>query len=515
VAGLTRRDFIRLAGLGVGGVILSGCETPGGETASGVSILPAPTSAPDSGLSPDVEILLEAAPGTAMIHGDAPTDIWRLSADVVSGDPAAVEEIPGSYLGPILRFRRGQRVRITFTNNIPEESIIHWHGLHVPADMDGHPRLVIDTGGTYVYEFEVLNRAGTYWYHPHPHGRTGPQAYAGMAGLLIVSDDEESVLGLPSGEYDVPLVLQDRRFDTNDQLVYLSGGMMDRMMGFLGDELLINGMPDLTLPVAARPYRLRFLNGSNSRIYKLAWDDGTPLAVIGTDGGLLERPVHKPYVALAPAERIELWVDFSAWDVGTDVSLVSLPFTAGEIVSGQFPVLTARVAREASDTAVLPDRLTELAPADPASAVRRREVLLEMGMGGFTLNGRTFEMTDVAPEEQVPAGDLEMWEFVNVGGETGMGGMGMGGMGVLPHPMHMHGTSFRVIERIIDDAGRAGWETLSDGFVDEGWKDTVLVVPGERVTVLKRFGRFKGLFLYHCHNLEHEDMGMMHNFELI
>jgi FtsP/CotA-like multicopper oxidase with cupredoxin domain len=231
--------------------------------------------------------------------------------------------------------RTGQKVRIRFTNQIADQTIVHWHGLHVPADMDGHPRFVIRRGQSYRYEFEVRNRAGTYWYHPHPHGITGPQVYGGLAGLFLVSDDEEQAAGLPAGEYDIPLVIQDRTFDGNNLLVYLSGHRMERMSGFLGDWIMVNGQPDFILPVANRAYRLRLLNGSNARIYRLAWQDGRPMTVIGTDGGLLEKPVQRRFVMLGPGERLELWADFSRQAPGAETALVSLPFDAGPLGGGR------------------------------------------------------------------------------------------------------------------------------------------------------------------------------------
>ena len=284
---------------------------------------------------PDVDIALNALQDTAVIHPNS-SNVWRIQGELLQGDHGALQPISDSYLGPVLRLRKGQKVRIHFNNELPEESILHWHGLHVPAEMDGHPQYAVGNGQTYIYEFEVRNRAGTYWYHPHPHGRTGPQVYAGMAGFLLVSDDDEDAANLPSGEYDIPLVIQDRRFSDDDQLVYMGNGMMDQMMGFLGDELLVNGKPNFTLPAATRAYRLRLLNGSNSRIYKLGWEDGSPFPVIGTDGGLLEKPVERPYITLAPAERVEIWVDFSDKARGTELKMVSLPFAAGEIQSGLF-----------------------------------------------------------------------------------------------------------------------------------------------------------------------------------
>ncbi len=503
---LTRRAFLAAGTAGAVSLLLGACA---GDRTASVTALPGPRR--DPGFVPDTELVLHAVTDTATILPDTATPVWRIVGEVVEGDPQALTEISGSYLGPTLRLRRGERVRITFRNELSEESILHWHGLDVPADMDGHPRFAIGTGEEFVYEYEVANRAGTYWYHPHPHRRTGPQVYAGMAGLLIVTDDEEQALGLPTGEFDLPLVIQDRSFGPAGELRYLDGGMMGAMMGFLGDRVLVNGRLDARIPVAAAPHRLRLLNGSNSRIYKLAWDSGEPVTVIGTDGGLLAQPVERPYVTLAPAERLDLWVDWSKAPIGAEMRLISLPFRAGGLTSDRFDVLTFQVDRQGPAGSGLTERLSDPGFEAPADADRTRRVELRFAGGTWTLNGRSFEMTDVADDEAVPRGSLEIWEFVN----PGRGGMGMGGgMARLPHPMHMHGESFQVVERIVDDGARADWETLADGFVDEGWKDTVLVMPGETVRVLRRF-ETDGLFLYHCHNLEHEDMGMMRNFEVV
>ena len=467
---------------------------------------------------------MRAVPDSVQIFSGVDTDVWRYVAEVTEGDPGAVTAIPGSYLGPTFHFRKGQRVRIIFDNAIPDRSIVHWHGLDVPEDMDGHPRFAVPEGGRYVYEFTVENRAGTYWYHPHPHGRTGPQVYAGMAGLLLITDEEEQALSLPSDEFDIPFVVQDRAFD-GDRMVYLPNGMMDRMEGFLGDEILVNGSPDAVFDVATRSYRLRILNGSNSRIYKLAWDDGTPLDVLTTDGGLLESPVTRPYVTLGPAERVDLWIDFASGSVGDTRKLISLPFIAPSMgmmggsslpLGTGFDVAEFTIDRKADSTDPLPEFLSDPAFASLEDAVNRdsaRVVTLSMNRGNWTLNGRTFEMEAVASDEEVRFGTTEVWEFYNAGGGGGMMGGGGGGDG-LPHPMHMHGQQFQIISRTIEESGRAAWDSIREGHVDEGWKDTVLVMPGERVRVLRRFTSFPGLFLYHCHNLEHEDMGMMRNFRI-
>ncbi|MCF8052026.1 MAG: multicopper oxidase domain-containing protein [Desulfobacterales bacterium] len=484
---------------------------------------PEQASASGIGFVPDLDLSLIAGAGQDAIFPGDPTGVWRYRAQVHKGNSRRVSVLPDSYLGPIIRSNKGEKIRIRLVNELPEETIVHWHGLHVPSAMDGHPRDVVGPGQHYTYEFTVANRAGTYWYHPHPHGITGPQVYGGLAGLFLVSDDEERAAGLPDGSFDIPLVIQDRTFDRDNQLVYLSGHPMERMIGFLGDRIFVNGKPDYTLPVSTGAYRLRLLNGSNSRIYKLAWKDGRPLTVIATDGGLLETPVHRRYVFLAPGERIELWADFSSDPIGYETALVSLPFDAGasggramgrgmmrggrtpqgpQLPNGAaFQICKIAVTRAVQKTHRLPDRLSEVVRADPRQAVnidRPRRFALTMGHMRWTINGRTFRMEEVADDEVVRIGTKELWEFDNTGG-----GMGMMRMMDMPHPMHLHGQQFRVLYRT---------GVTHEGYVDEGWKDTVLVMPGERVRLLTRFDDYPGLFLYHCHNLEHEDMGMMRNY---
>lgn len=274
---------------------------------------------------PDVEIDLVCKPATVGILPGQPTQVQQYFAKLVKGPAHSLTEIPGSYLGPVMRFEKGQKIRINLHNQLDEPTITHWHGLHVPADVDGHPLYAIDKGQVFVYEFEMLNRASMNIYHPHPHNTTAKQVYHGLAGAILVNDDEERRLDLPGGEYEVPIVIQDRKFDANNQLQY-AHGMHDRMMGFYGDRILVNGRPNFQLDVASRAYRFRVLNGSTARIYKLAWDDKSPITVIGTDGGLLEAPVNKSYVMLAPGERLDLWVDFSGRKVGSQLVLRSRPF---------------------------------------------------------------------------------------------------------------------------------------------------------------------------------------------
>jgi len=465
-------------------------------------------SEPNPDFNPDVEIDLAAVTEDLAILPGSPTRLWQFRGKVIKGDSGAFQMLVGNAL-PVIRVRNGQKIRILFSNRISQPSIIHWHGLHIPHEMDGHPQYAIRPGRRFVYEFTVNNRAGTYWFHPHPHGRTGEQVYFGLAGLFVVSDDEEEAVQLPNGEFDLAWVIQDRRFSSDNQLIYLQN-MMQRMNGFLGNRILVNGRPDFVQRVATTAYRVRLLNGSNSRIYRLAWDDGHPLTVIGTDGGLLERPLQRPFVTLAPAGRVELWVDFSDRGIGDLITLQSLPFTAGTgpmggtAGSGAFPVLTVRVDSKIAKPQTLPAKLSSIPRYRLDNAVNRDSPRIfrpEMGMGRAALNGRSFELEAVTQGETVTLDTLEVWEFVNDSG-----------MMMMPHPIHVHNLQFQVLNRQIDPRFAKFGGDLRAGILDAGWKDVVLVLPGERVKLLMKFTDYAGLYLYHCHILEHEDLGMMRNY---
>ena len=296
--------------------------------------------------------------------------------------------------------------------------------------------------------------------------------------------------------------------------------MMAQMMGQRGDHILVNGQIDAALAVEARAYRLRLVNGSNSRIYKLAWSDNSPLIAIAIGGGLLAAPMTKPYIILAPGERVDLWTDFSAYEVGSELRLQSLEFASMEmgdmmmdndeiLPSGApFDIMTIRIEATATEEAApLPQRLAEIEQLDPLEAVNSDapyQVELYMDEMVWKLNGRTFELEEVASDERFQLNGLYIWEFVNLPGRGMMADF-------MAHPMHIHGVQFQVLSRQIDPQYEEPWQTLASGIIDEGWHDTVLVAPGERVQVIMRLTE-PGLFLYHCHILEHEDGGMMRNF---
>jgi len=499
------------------------------------------------------------------------TQVQSYSGKLIKGPQQTLQQLRNNYLGPILNLQQGQKVRVFYKNKLNEPSIIHWHGLHVPQYSDGHPMYSIEPGEEFVYEFEVLNRAGTSFYHSHSHNLTAEQVYRGMAGLITVSDSDEQKLGLPSGEFDLPLVIQDRRFNDSNQLQYIHM-MPERMIGFLGDTILINGKPNAEFQVKSRAYRVRALNGSNSRIYKLGWDDGTPITVIGTDGCLLVKPETRPYLMLASGERADLWIDFSGRAVGDKLVMYSLPFSGtlpnmaetmqkrsrgmgmmhNKLPQGnKFPIATFKVIEKVGDSPALPQTLVpfqQLTMQDVDNAQQPLPIGISMKPMRPLLNGKSFAMDRVLDFERVKLNSIKhirifhdhemdgemkhgsQHESENHGRSIGMGmkgmrhgnnaqegrGMDMGGMGGMmmgmAHPIHLHGQQFQVLRRVTDKVSAGDYATVKDGFVDTGWKDTVLVMPGEEVHIIKPFQDYKGLFLYHCHNLEHEDLGMMRQF---
>jgi blue copper oxidase len=542
-----RRSFIETASLAAAGFymlpLISSCNSVTS------SAHPKMGTAINSDFNADVDILLKAVQSSTKILSNKNTDTYAYKGSLIKGEKQNLQQLEGTTLGPIIRVKKGDKVRIRFENELPEKSIIHWHGLHVSHENDGHPEHVINKGESYLYKFEVMNRAGTYWFHPHPHGHTGEQVYRGLAGLFIVTDDEEKALKLPTGDYDIPVVIQDRTFDENNQLVYLNNGRMSQMQGFLGNQILINGKIDNTLSLNKDgKYRLRLFNGSNSRAYKLAWNTGETITVFGVDGGLLGSPKTLPYLILAPAQRFDVWLDLSNRPEGEDLKLIHLPIPLDNMMGGgmmgggmmgnntdnslpynkQFDILKIHLGISKKNDAQLPEKLSTSVALNPADAINRSSPrTFNFGMEGmmkWTINGRTYNGNEVADDEIVKLNTTEVWRInnganISTGNQNNGGGMmgngrGMGNMMQMPHPVHIHQLQFNIVNRNSDNVDRNLWNAVKEGFIDEGPQDIVYLLPGMYVDLVMRFEDFKGLFLYHCHNLEHEDMGMMRNFEI-
>ncbi len=452
----------------------------------------------------DIVINMNVANSTQQIQAGQATDVLRYTATIHSGPASTLTEIQNSYLGPIISVHTGDRVSVHAQNNMNSETTVHWHGLDIPEDADGHPKDAFGPGESYDYEFTVRNRAGTYWYHPHPDMMTGEQVYRGLASFFIVHDSAEEALDLPSGEFDLPLCIQDADFDGDNQFVY-SG---PNMMGQFGSTQLVNGQPNYNYSAATRMYRLRLINGSQSRILKLAFDDGTPMIVIGVDGGLLESPEQKPYLLMGPGERYELWADFSTKTVGDVITLKSLTFDdfAGGIgQGGEVDVMTFTIDRAEQETLALPNTLVPMGEVYDVADITGEKVwpIVWGSSNNFLLNGLTFDMFGTVENERAPGDSLELITMTNLEGNI-----------KFAHPMHLHGRQFQIYSRSIEADGLNAYNTVKDGIVDSGWHDTFMIMPYETVQFLVRWSRHPGLFMYHCHNLPHEDMGMMRNFEL-
>ncbi|HEY8245270.1 MAG TPA: multicopper oxidase family protein [Casimicrobiaceae bacterium] len=444
-----------------------------------------------------------------------------------------------NLVNPMLVLERGQRVDLTLANAMRDPTIVHWHGLTNDTRNDGALGPLVARGASFRYAFEMRDRAGLYWYHPHPHGATAGQAYDGLFGVIEVGDDEDRALrralDVAPGETELVLVLQDRKPGGS-----YAASDTDRVHGHFGPCLTVNGVERPQRSVATRGYRLRILNASNARTYRLAFTTASgervPFALLGTDGGLLARATECREAFVSTAERVDLHVDFSGLAIGETVTLETLAFDPmhvenavadksvdphaghgdhaghgaaasapdphaghGALAEGvRAPVMTFAVRTRATSTGRVPAILSSLA-APAAEGATERPLRLGFAKGRWRINDRVFEMGSFPIE--VARGARELWLFRNY--HTSM-----------PHAMHLHGFPMRVVARetspdfiaalAVDDRGRLP--------TDLGRKDTVLVWPGETVRAFVDFAhpwRESQDYLVHCHNLEHEDGGMM------
>ena len=432
---------------------------------------------------------LWAQAGKTRFNGGATTDTLGYNQD---------------YLGPTLRLMTGADTQAEVENQLRAAVSAHWHGLLVPGDVDGGPHQAIAPGQSWRPVLSLDQPPATAWYHSHVHGTTAEQVMFGLAGVLLVTDEQDDNRGLPSayGIDDLTLVLQDRQFNRRGRMSYNSG-MHDAMNGFLGDTMLVNGQVGATAAVPKGIVRCRLVNGSNARIFRLSLSDNRPMHLIATDGGYLDRPVALSDLTLAPGERAEVLIEFLD---GIDCSLVSdniansaMGGMMGGRSGGQFVVLPFAV-----DTTLparisgLPESLDGVLPnLDFAGAtVRRLSLDMSMGMGMMmTRANRQFSINNVAFDEtalnfSVALNSLERWV---VQGDLMM------------HPFHIHGVRFQVLSE-------NGQQPRPE---NRGWKDTVLVNGQSELAVrFEKQASRSAPYMYHCHILEHEDGGMMGQFSV-
>ncbi|MCK6691163.1 MAG: multicopper oxidase domain-containing protein [Thermoanaerobaculia bacterium] len=407
----------------------------------------------------------------------------------------------GSYLGPTIILQKGQAVTMNLHNQLGEETTTHWHGLHVAPANDGSPHNMVMPGETWSPSFTVMDKAATYWYHPHPHGKTLAQVVKGAAGLIIVRDGEESALYLPRtyGVDDIPLVFQWKTFDAAKQIVEADEA---------DNEVLVNGIVNGSLELPAQIVRLRLLNGSSHRFFNFGFADNRAFKQIASDAGLLDAPVSMPRLILGSGERAEILVDLSGLQ-GNTLKLrqfgAQLPtgYPGGAMMMGgatgpkddtDFDLLTIHVvAPTANPATTIPATLTANTAWPQAGASNRNfhfSAQPMMSMTNFFINGLKFDMETVNFKTQL--GKTEIWTITN---QT-----------MMAHPFHVHGTHFYVLS--VNGAAPAA--NL------RGRKDVVAVPPmNGSVKLIVRFEDFSDPempYMYHCHILSHEDDGMMGQF---
>lgn len=482
---LTRREMLRLGLLGGAGgllplgklVSIAGAHgTDGGASFGGVS----------RG-SPPVALFQKPLPVPPVLQPtvtDASTDFYMITmrpnqVEILPGLLTTIWGYDGQFPGPTIRARQGRRVVVRQVNQVGFDTAVHLHGGKVAPQHDGHPIDVIPPGGYRDYYYPNRQPGLTMWYHDHADHRAGPNIYRGLAAFYLLEGEDEAGLGLPDGEFDVPLMIQDRLFNADGSLSYPFD-----VHGVNGDTILVNGAAYPRFEVARRRYRLRLLNGSNHREYLLGFDAALPVSQIATDGGLMPSPVPRQSIRLAPAERVEVVVDFAAAPLGARIVLRN-GFGSGRTAQ----VMRFDVTRDASDGSRLPGSLRPLENLGPPAVSRNFDLTFDQRRQVWLINNQGFDPGRIDAFPRLDS--TEIWQFNN--------------RSQFMHPMHLHLVQFQVLDR----------RGVAPPAYEVGMKDTVAVQPFEKVRVLARFSRYTGPYVFHCHRLEHEDRDMMGQFRVV
>lgn len=464
---------LALAGCGA----IPGSVTPVDETEF-TNELAIPPLAPSRVVDGTRVFELTAQEGTTEFRPGVRTETWGFN---------------GSYLGPTLRAERGEQVAVEFTNELGEPTSVHWHGMHLPAAMDGGPHQEVEPGATWRPTWEIDQPAASLWYHPHPHGVTEEHVYRGLAGMFLLDDDASRAAALPQeyGVDDVPVIVQDKVFDDDGQLELEDNGSEP---GTLGGTVLANGTVGAYHEVTTERVRLRLLNGSTARTYQLGFED-RDMALVASDGGLLDAPVTLDRVRLAPGERAEVVVEVEPGETTrlhsfeADLGGVVVPFAMGG--NDAFDVLELRAADELTPS---PEPAWEPSVHAAQDALHEDDAAVTRAfeLDDRQINGRRMDMGRI--DEVVTEGDTEIWEVRSIV--------------PMPHSFHVHDVQFRVLT--VD--GDAPPPELA------GPKDTVYLEPNRTYRLLMRFDDYTDPdvpYMFHCHMLLHEDEGMMGQFVVV
>ena len=493
---IKRRKFLAL-GAASSMVVMTGCggggstqPTGGGGGGAGGGGTGGGTGGGGGGTTTSVALPIPELKSPVDINGVKHYDLDILDTEhtFFSGVKTKTWAFSSTYLGPTLLLKNGDDVSVNYTNNLSEGVAVHGHGMHLPGDMDGSAHQTIGAGASWSAQYTVNQNACTNWYHPHTLNRTAKQVYQGLAGLIIIEDNDIKTYDLPNryGVDDIPLVLQDRFFSADKTQLDYSPTMQETRRGYIGDTFITNGAIEPTFEAEAKEIRFRILNGSNSSVYELGFTSGISFKQIGGDNSLLEAPVSMTRLTLSPAERVEIIVDLTN-SKGASLELFEY--------KNSKTFLKINVSKDATATTIVPATLTSLDAVDTSLVSRTRTFTMDASNGNLTINGKSMDLARI--DEVVPLGDTEIWEVTNTMG--------------IDHNFHMHGTHFRILER----NGSAA--NVSDN--EKGYKDTAYLPGNESVKLLVKMTDYmadsNSPYMYHCHFLEHEDDGMMGQFTVV
>ncbi len=421
----------------------------------------------------------------------------------------------GNVLGPTILLNKGDLVNFSVNNQIGETTTIHWHGMHVSPENDGGPHTTIAAGTTWSPSFTVMDKAATYWYHPHLHTKTNEHVSKGIAGMIIVKDAEEAALNLPRtyGVDDFPLVIQTKDFDANKQIVVTSNS---------DDVVMVNATIDAALSTPAQVVRFRLLNGSSMRVFNIGLNNNKTFYQVASDGGLLSSAVSLTRLQLAPGERAEILIDFTgmsgqtvflmsyasefpngiygATNPGNGPGMTLTGYNPNPLNGADFNIMQFNVgAQTASPITTIPATLATVTPILESTSDITRDLTMTPVTSGsnqlngdFVINGVAFDLN--VTNYTIPLGNTEIWSIAN--------------NSAIAHPFHIHDVQFFILDR----------DGIAPAVSEQGRKDVILIKPQETIRFITKFEDFTSdvvPYMYHCHMLYHEDRGMMGQFKVV
>jgi FtsP/CotA-like multicopper oxidase with cupredoxin domain len=461
------------------------------------------------------QLPLKIPPVLQPVRSDPTTDYYQIAIqkaklEIIPGFETEIWGYNGISPAPTIRQKEGRKSVVRFINQLDRDrqqkeinTVVHVHGMASATQYDGYAMDYIPPNyyKDYIYPND---RASTLWYHDHAMDLTWRNVYMGLLGMYIV--ENPSQLTLPKGDYDIPLILEEKQFALDGSLIFNNNKQKSLHNGKI---TLINGTPSPRLEVANRKYRFRILNGSATKYYKLvlsqdsqALTQDEQLIVIGSDGGLLDKPItlssSQDTLRMAMAERYEVVIDFSKYPVGTqlylhDVKTVNNKTTVNYL-SGTKAIMRFDVVRQEQDDSSIPDRLRPFTPIPVTAAVKTRTFTYDQVDNKWGINGKTWDMNRI--DLNANPGDIEIWNLVNPQDDK-------------RHPIHMHLLQAHMLDR-------NGKPPLA---YEQAWKDVFHLGPSETVRVIVKYGdkdnsQILGKYMMHCHDLQHEDNGMMSQFEV-